>query len=539
MKSKISQKVPAPGKTKSARTGAASQGTLESTYGQLLESMSEGAATLDHHGTVLYANARFAEMLNTNRDKLIGSSLFIHLWIDQRQQVSEMVQQAAYGDQVVEITMPQSTGRRMQVRLTLRPVPGEKPPRISLIALELTELLEANEALKHSEEALRQLSGRLLQLQDEERRRIARDLHDVTGQKMAFQTITLSQLLNGKSKFSQADVEKKMAECLALAHEVGGEIRTLSYLLHPPLLDELGLSSAAQWYMQGFKGRTGIHVDLEMDKDFPRLQPESEVALFRVMQESLTNVHRYSGSEKALVTVRRKDGEFLLEIIDYGKGMTVERLRSIESGEAALGVGIQGMRERLRQLSGRLEIFSPDAGGTCVRAMLPASALRQDPAEEMQGMNGAQTAKNSVNREQHANGRRHRILIADDHEVLRRGVRTMLEAETNLEICGEAMNGQEVVQKTMQLLPDLVILEINMPHMNGLAAMRRVLKNLPQMKVLIFSVHDSEQTIRESRAAGARGYVSKGRASQDLLRAVSEVLSGGSFYVSGASASAN
>jgi DNA-binding NarL/FixJ family response regulator len=186
-----------------------------------------------------------------------------------------------------------------------------------------------------------------------------------------------------------------------------------------------------------------------------------------------------------------------------------------------------------------LEIFSPLAGGTCVCATLPASALRQDPAEEMQNLNGSQTAKNSPNREKVADGRKHRILIADDHEVLRRGVRTMLEAESNLEICGEAMNGQEVIQKALQLLPDLVILDINMPQMNGLAAMRRVLKNLPQMKVLIFSVHDSEQTIRESRAAGARGYVSKGRASQDLLRAVSEVLSGGSFYVSGASAAAN
>jgi PAS domain S-box-containing protein len=523
-------------KPKATISAPANQAPLESTYGQLLEAMSEGAATLKHDGTVLYANARFAEMLNTDRKKLIGSHLFDHLWKEQRQHVAQMVQKAAYGEQVVEITLDRSVGRRMQVRLTLSPVPGVKPQRISLIALELTELLEANEALKHSEEALRQLSGRLLQLQDEERRRIARDLHDVTGQKMAFQTITLSQLLNAKAKFSEADAEKKMAECLALAHEVGGEIRTLSYLLHPPLLDELGLSSAAQWYMQGFKGRTGIHVDLEMDKDFPRLNPESEVALFRVMQESLTNVHRYSGSEKALVTVHRNDGEIRLEVIDYGKGMTTDRLRSIDSGEAALGVGIQGMRERLRQLSGRLEIFSPLSGGTCVRAMLPVSALRQDPAEETNGLKGAQTAKSSSHHAKETNGRKHRILIADDHEVLRRGVRTMLEAESNLEVCGEAMNGQEVVEKSLQLLPDLLILDINMPLMNGLAAMRRVLKNLPQMKVLIFSVHDSEQTIRESRAAGARGYVSKGRASQDLLRAVDEVLSGGSFYVSNASA---
>jgi two-component system, NarL family, sensor kinase len=536
---KHSRKAQATRKAKTSTSCVETRAKLEGTYGQLLEAMSEGAATLEQNGTVLYANARFADMLNADRKKLIGSSLFAHVWKEQRQHLTEMVRKATYGEQVVEITLQQPTGRRMQVRLTLSPVGGEKPQRINLIALELTELLEANEALKHSEEALRQLSGRLLQLQDEERRRIARDLHDVTGQKMAFQTMTLSQLLNPKTNLSQADVEKKMAECLSLAHEVGGEIRTLSYLLHPPLLDELGLSSAAQWYMQGFQGRTGIHVDLEMDRDFPRLKPESEVALFRVMQESLTNVHRYSGSEKALVTVHRKNGEFHLEVIDYGKGMTVEKLRSIVSGEAALGVGIQGMRERLRQLSGRLEIFSPQAGGTCVSAMLPASALRQDPAEEMHNLNGSQTAKNSANREKVANGRKHRILIADDHEVLRRGVRTMLEAESNLEICGEAMNGQDVIQKALQLLPDLVILDINMPLMNGLAAMRRVLKNLPQMKVLIFSVHDSEQTIRESRAAGARGYVSKGRASQDLLRAVSEVLSGGSFYVSGATVAAN
>ena len=527
---------PAPrNRKKFAAPARQPQQAVESTFGMLLEAMSEGAATLDHDGTVLYANARFAEMLNANRDALIGSPLFGHLWKEQRENVTQIVKKAAEGEQVVQITLDQSTGRRMQVRLTLSPVPGEKPQRIRLIALELTELLEANEALKHSEDALRQLSGRLLQLQDEERRRIARDLHDVTGQKMAFQTMTLSQLLNAKTKLPQADMERKMGECLALAHEVGGEIRTLSYLLHPPLLDELGLSSAAQWYVQGFKGRTGIHVDLQMDKDFPRLKPEPEVALFRVMQESLTNVHRYSGSQKALVTVHRREGEIRLEVIDYGKGMSADRLRAIESGEAALGVGIQGMRERLRQLCGRLEIVTPSAGGTCVRAMLPMSSLRVDP-EETQPVNAGDAAR-AVDGEK-VHGRKHRILIADDHEVLRRGVRTMLESESNLEICGEAINGQEVVEKALQLQPDLLILDINMPMMNGLAAMRSVLKKRPAQKVLIFSVHDSEQTIRESRAAGARGYVSKGRASQDLLRAVSEVLGGGSFYVSGATGAA-
>ena len=523
-----------------SRTGAAAceakaQG-VESTFELLLEAMSEGAATLEHDGMVLYANARFAEMLNADRKKLIGSPLYGHLWKEQREHVTEIVKKAAAGEQVVEISLDQSTGRRMQVRLTLSPVPGEKP-RIRVVALELTELLEANEALKNSEDALRQLSGRLLQLQDEERRRIARDLHDVTGQKIAFLTMTVSQLLTGKTKLTQADVDRKMGECLAMAHEVGGEIRTLSYLLHPPLLDELGLSSAAQWYVQGFKGRTGIHVELEMDKEFPRLKPESEVALFRVMQESLTNVHRYSGSERALVTVHLHDGEIRLEVIDFGKGMSAERLRAIETGEAALGVGIQGMRERLRQLSGRLEIVTPREGGTCVRAKLPMSSLRGD-SEEMQAGSAGEGAR-AVSTEKNAKGRKHRILIADDHEVLRRGVRTMLESDTNLEICGEAVNGQEVVAKALQLEPDLLILDINMPMMNGLAAMRSVLKKRPHMKVLIFSVHDSEQTIRESRAAGARGYVSKGRASQDLLRAVSEVLGGGSFYVSGAAGAAS
>ena len=166
-----------------------------------------------------------------------------------------------------EITLGETEGRRRLVRLTLNPVLNSDPQTVCVIATELTELAEVNEALRANEESLRPLSGRLLKLQDEERRRIARDLHDITGQKLAVQSMELSQLLNGKSATLDAETRRLLSDCDTLNKQVGEDIRTLSYQLHPPLLDELGLSSAVKWYVEGFERRTGIRVKVDIDPD--------------------------------------------------------------------------------------------------------------------------------------------------------------------------------------------------------------------------------------------------------------------------------
>lgn len=221
---------------------------------------------------------------------------------------------------------------------------------------------------KKTEESLRQLSGRLLRLQDEERRHIARELHDSTAQTLAGLAMNLT-LVNDAATFG--DKERKLvSDGLLLAEQCTREVRTLSYLLHPPLLDEVGLASALRWYTKGFADRSGVRVAFETGPELGRLPPETETTLFRVVQECLSNIHRHSGSATARIHIERHPTEITLEVGDEGKGMSPEVLNGIRGAATPVGVGVAGMLERLRQLGGRLEIDS-SRRGTTVRAVLP------------------------------------------------------------------------------------------------------------------------------------------------------------------------
>ena len=245
------------------------------------------------------------------------------------------------------------------------------------------------------------------------------------------------------------------------------------------------------------------------------------MTLFRIIQESLTNVHRYSGSPQAYVRVQAIEGKTIhVEIKDSGKGINPEVLNALTGG-APIGVGIQGMKERMRQLAGKLEITSRVNGGTVVTATLPIPSVEISGTIESAPAPARLTDSFAAHQK---NSSRKQILIADDHEMLRRGIRAMLETESEWEICGEAVNGQEAVEKASGLRPDLLILDINMPILNGLAAVRQILRNSPETKILVFTVHDSDQTAKEIRGAGAHAYVSKSNASADLLRVVKELL---------------
>jgi two-component system NarL family sensor kinase len=493
-------------------------------YRVLVESINEGAATLDRSGNVLYANARFAEILGLSVEKLVGTALVNHLPSWQRDKLLELIAQGHRRRAGIELILEAPTGPPKLVRFTLKPLKNTPRHTVCVVATELTELVEANEALKSNEESLRQLSARLLQLQDEERRHIARDLHDITGQKLAFQSMALSALQTKQCPNLDAESQQALSESLILNKEISAEIRTLSYLLHPPLLDELGLSSAARWYAAGFTKRTGIPIDIDVPQEIKRLSPDAEVAIFRVLQESLTNVHRYANTPRARLRIRTTEDHIKVEIEDYGKGIQATKSKSAQESVARLGVGIQGMTERIRQLGGRLEITSGPKRGTLVTATIPFGGSQVEvPASPIAST--ALTSTFSADRPlaSHLHQRK-QILIADDHEMLRRGVRNTLQTEPDLEICGEAVDGQDAIDKARELHPDLVILDINMPVLNGLVAVRQILRYCPTTKIVIFSVHDSDQTKQEIIAAGAHGFVSKGKDSHDLLRVVRDVL---------------
>ena len=235
---------------------------------------------------------------------------------------------------------------------------------------------ERTAELGTSNQNLSKLSARLIQLQDDERRRIARELHDSVGQMLAALGMNLATVGTDIDRLTQ--LATTVHDSAALVQELSREVRTISHLLHPPLLDEAGLASALRWYVEGFAQRSKVKVDLEFPKDFGRLPRESETAIFRTVQECLTNIHRHSGSPSAAIRIAASHGEVHIEVEDRGKGILPERQSEMESAGIP-GVGIRGMRERLRQLGGSLEIHS-NGKGTRIVARLPVTVSSESPA---------------------------------------------------------------------------------------------------------------------------------------------------------------
>jgi PAS domain S-box-containing protein len=236
--------------------------------------------------------------------------------------------------------------------------------------LVLKALRESQRELHESEDSLRRLSVHLLRTQDEERRRIGRDLHDSLGQSLSVLKMKLDSLAGSNRPRGSAAINKSISDCANLAEECIKEVRTISYLLFPPMLEEMGLKSAISWYLDGFTKRSGIQTTFDISADFGRLPRDVETAIFRILQESLTNVHRHSGSGTAHVLLTAKDGTIRLEIRDKGKGMPIQSSQESGNGELrALGVGLRGMSERMRQLGGKLELISTPQGTTVVASV--------------------------------------------------------------------------------------------------------------------------------------------------------------------------
>ena len=223
--------------------------------------------------------------------------------------------------------------------------------------------------MANSEKYLRELSLHLLKTQDEERRRIGRELHDSLGQYLAILKMNLDSLDTDFAGNHSGAGEKWRGVCGWCKTPIK-EVRTISYLLYPPMLEEVGLKSAIPWYLDGFSKRSNIKTTFEVDPEFNRMSREIELALFRVLQESLTNVHRHSGSTTADIRLSRDNGRVVLEVTDRGKGISPELLAKNREWIVSLGVGLRGMNERIRQLGGELEISSSE-NGTVVTAGVP------------------------------------------------------------------------------------------------------------------------------------------------------------------------
>jgi len=336
----------------------------EERFRSIFENFPVGIAVATEEGRILRANPTLARMVGYAEDELVGRSFLEITHPDDLRESTRLREECAAGRRTlfnVEKRYLRKDGAAIWVHVTAA------LQRSSRGALEYVSLIQDIDARKKAEESVRQLSGRLLQLQDEERRRLARSLHETASQTVTLLGLNLQRLAKEPSK--QAAL---LADSSSLIDQLSREIRTVSHLLHPPLLDEVGLAPALRWYADAFAQRSGLAVGLEID-DVGRFGQETETSLFRVVQECLANAHRHSRAKTVGIRLHRTNGKILLTVKDDGAGMPRQVLDRLRAPDASLvGVGLAGMQERIKQLGGRLEIAS-GGWGTAIRAALPVA----------------------------------------------------------------------------------------------------------------------------------------------------------------------
>jgi PAS domain S-box-containing protein len=315
---------------------------------------------------VLDANQQACAEHGFTREELLSRTVFdLDPTVDHNEHLRRIKQLRKSGSLLREGVHVRKDGSTFPVEISIGLIQLEKREYIVAVARDITER-------KWAQDQLRRLSGQLLRLQDEERRRIARDLHDSTGQNLAALKMALGQLSRSIPQSSKS-ARQHLSEAQTLANQSIREVRTLSYLLHPPMLDEAGLEVAIRLHVEGFAKRSGIQVDIEVSGSFGRMKQDVELVLFRIIQESLTNIHRHSRSTHATVRLYRDAGEVIIEVCDSGQKKSNGRF------PFKPGVGISSMQERVKQIGGQLAMES-GSRGTTLRVILPAGFITHEDA---------------------------------------------------------------------------------------------------------------------------------------------------------------
>jgi len=359
-------------KRKRAHKGSPKRGSKRAST-ELLELVHDAIIIRDANGTIHYWNRGAERMYGWTAAEAKGRISHEVLKTEFPESMEEM-HKTLFGTGRWEGELSQRTKNNDRLLVESRQAIQSNKKGTAARILEVNRNITAR---REAEESLRSLSARLLQLQDEERRRIARELHDTTGQSLAALAIHLSAV-NERVAALDPIASDILREALQLSQEASDQTRTLSYLLYPPTLDFSGLKSALEWFADGFTQRSKIKVSLDLSLGDERVPQSLETALFRIVQESLTNMYRHSGGTEATVRGRRQGNIVSLEIGDNGKGMSPEVLASLTGSVAQVGVGIRGMRERARQLGGKFRIKSDGTGTTIIVAMPIRESSRDD-----------------------------------------------------------------------------------------------------------------------------------------------------------------
>lgn len=343
----------------------------------IVESSEDAIVSKDLDGVIINWNKAAERVFGYSAEEAIGQHITLIVPADRLDEEAEILASLRRGERIdhFETIRKRKDGTLLDISVTISPVKDAHGRVIgaSKVARDITEHKRLALLLQEAE-----LSGRLLQLQDQERRRIARELHDGAGQLLAALSMDIAAISAEESRLSPA-AARNLEDTRSLIAQAVAEIRTISHLLHPPLLDEVGLQSALIEYVNGFGERSNIRVSLDLPSDLERFSGDVELSIFRIVQECLTNVHRHSGSATARVELSHRQGEIQLQVSDQGHGINREIQDKLIAGKSS-GVGLRGMRERIRQLGGRMQIQS-SVNGTSIVVVLPLDEKGMVPNE--------------------------------------------------------------------------------------------------------------------------------------------------------------
>jgi signal transduction histidine kinase/AmiR/NasT family two-component response regulator len=376
------------------------------------------------------------------------------------------------------------------------------------------ELQGANESLAERAAQLRALAGELTVSEQRERRRLARVLHDHVQQLLVaakFRVAIVGRMGDELMQQAAAEIEHLLNESISAA-------RSLTADLSPPVLQEAGLAAGLEWLSRWMADRHGLRVNMTVDKDLPPLDEDVQVLLFESVRELLFNAVKHAGVASANVSVRRiGEAELRIAVSDSGAGFDPASLR--QGSQTGRGFGLISIRERLELLGGRIEIDSAPGNGSrfiltaplgrLAARKVPAAAVPVRPSRRKPAVTTPKAAGANIT-----------VLIADDHAVVREGLRRLLGHEHGIEIVGEAADGEEAFRLAGTLQPDVILMDVSMPKLDGVAATRAIHRDHPNTRIIGLSMFEDDEHARAMRGAGAVAYLTKSGPPRDLVSAI-------------------
>jgi len=475
-------------------------------YRLLVEQMQQGAAMLQADGNIIYCNSRLAEFLKIPHERVIGTPLHDFIVSDDRSIYEDLLSQGRTRSSRGEVRLRRRDGGIIPAYLTFNALPRDCGAEIGVLITDLTAVLQ-------TKEALRTLASHLGLVEQRERHRLATELHDSLAQLLVAGIMKSSQ---GRQRLSQGSAvdDRFWMELVEIFSQAISYTRTLMGELSPSILHEAGLPSALKWLGENML-RYGLQVEVHVEELNLAIPEDQAVLLFQSARELLWNVVKHADTDRAVLALNTPSADFMLMTIqDQGKGFDPRRT---EPPSASRGFGLYSVRERLKAMGGELTLHSSPGQGTCITLKAPIAIT-----SSVQAM----SARLALPADRFAQSRLAgplRILLVDDHAMVRQGLYGILSSYPGLTVIGEASNGEEALRLAEETSPDLILMDVNMPVMDGIAATQRVKELLPTTIVVGLSVNPSSQVVNAMTCAGASGFVSKAMAGEDLYSVIMSI----------------